>query len=168
MSTDVALPSPSNPAKQLTAEQLGALQRFAQAHGRSWKRKLSDAWFDGTDARGSDGPYLRQVRNEFGPSWLKAFRFPELRKSRYLVSESWEHIFTEAGREVARITRFAFDIEAMQFVVLDIRRNHKWHAATRVEKADLQESLVEANAGAFDDPADWDCELTDSLPTGWN
>ena len=55
-----------------TAEQLAALRRYASAHGRNWKSALLNDWATGRDA---DVPYLRQIRNAFGPSWLVTFRF---------------------------------------------------------------------------------------------
>lgn len=61
---------------QPTPEQLSRLQSFAQAHGRYWKRELSDMWQDGRDAREQDGHLLRQVRNQLGPRWLAAFTLP--------------------------------------------------------------------------------------------
>lgn len=53
-----------------TSEQLAAVKAFAARHGRYWKRALNNAWFNGSDAREPDGALLRQVRNQFGPSWL--------------------------------------------------------------------------------------------------
>ena len=62
---------------QPTPEQLAALQRYARDNGRNWKRELCSAWFDGSDVtRNVDGPYLRQVRNTFGPQWLMKFKLP--------------------------------------------------------------------------------------------
>ena len=62
---------------KLTTEQVAALRTFATANGRRWKAALRLAWetgryddFNGTD----DSASLQQVRNAFGPSWLKAFR----------------------------------------------------------------------------------------------
>lgn len=57
-------------------EQLAAVQRFATAHGRSWKSELSNAWFSGADEREQDSALLRQVRNQFGPAWLMSRRNP--------------------------------------------------------------------------------------------
>lgn len=60
----------------LTPEQLAVLQRYADKHGRSWKRKLSSAWTSGADEREPDACYLRQIRNTLGPAWLIAYRMP--------------------------------------------------------------------------------------------
>jgi hypothetical protein len=35
-------------------------------------------WFDGRDANEPDGGYLRQIRNQFGPSWLLKYRLPKV------------------------------------------------------------------------------------------
>jgi hypothetical protein len=63
--------------KQPTPEQLQALQAFAKRHGFTWKHKLSTYWITGQDANEPDGGLLRQVRNEFGPSWLTRFSLPK-------------------------------------------------------------------------------------------
>ena len=55
-------------------EQLAALQRFATANGRSWKSALSNAWTTGADEQEPDAHLLRQVRNQFGPKWLRSRR----------------------------------------------------------------------------------------------
>ena len=57
--------------KELTAEQVQALQDYAAEHGSQWKGRLLDSWQRG----GAHGPLLQQVRNTFGPSWLLGFRF---------------------------------------------------------------------------------------------
>jgi hypothetical protein len=66
---------------RLTEDQLAALRSYSNTFGRTWKSKLNTAWFNGTDVyeaneRGeSIGYLLRQVRNQFGPSWLVKFSF---------------------------------------------------------------------------------------------
>lgn len=57
-------------------QQMAAIVSFANRFGRNWKSRLSDRWrfgdeylFVGVD----NGALLRQVRNEFGPNWLKRF-----------------------------------------------------------------------------------------------
>jgi len=61
-----------------TPEQLSALTAYATQHGRDWKTTLGDAWMTGrydsaTIRRDHDG-LLQQLRNQCGPSWLKAVR----------------------------------------------------------------------------------------------
>ena len=57
-----------------TPEQLAALQAFADKYGRNWKTKLNIAWGNGKDDREPGGALLRQVRNQFGNSWLASKR----------------------------------------------------------------------------------------------
>jgi hypothetical protein len=58
-------------------EQLAALRAFAARNGRTWKRKLLDAWMTGrVDLEGPDAGHLRRIRNDFGPTWLASFRLP--------------------------------------------------------------------------------------------
>jgi Gene product 88 len=59
----------------VTVEQLNALKRYASVYGRCWKQELNLAWQNGSDCQEPDGNYLRQVRNQFGPSWLVKFSF---------------------------------------------------------------------------------------------
>ncbi len=54
----------------LTDEQHDALQAFANRFGANWKERLSDYWMNGRDASEPKGNYLRQVRNQLGPTWL--------------------------------------------------------------------------------------------------
>ena len=58
--------------KQPTLEQLRALQRFANRSGKPWKARLIRVWQQ--DSIGHDAALLRQVRNDFGPAWLKSKR----------------------------------------------------------------------------------------------
>ncbi len=62
------------PTRQPSEDQLGALKRFAAAHGAQWKAKLAAAW--PRDIPGPDGALLRQLRNNFGPTWLNRFKLP--------------------------------------------------------------------------------------------
>jgi hypothetical protein len=62
--------------QELTAEQLTAIQRWAEQHGRTWKATLRKAWITGDYDTFEDSNYLQQIRNTFGPSWLIAFRLP--------------------------------------------------------------------------------------------
>lgn len=54
-----------------------ALVSFAARHGRTWKSKLRQAWFDGQYPSMYDASnYLQQIRNGFGPTWLQSIRIP--------------------------------------------------------------------------------------------
>lgn len=52
--------------QQPTTEQWEALKAYAAEHGRTWKYQLWQEWQEGTDSG-----LLRQVRNQFGPRWLR-------------------------------------------------------------------------------------------------
>ena len=43
---------------------------FKMANGRYWKRALLKLWQEGGD---ENQPYLRQLRNQFGPTWLMRY-----------------------------------------------------------------------------------------------
>src|SRR3546814_17508190 len=48
-----------------------ALLAFRAAHGRHRKAKLLSLWSTGRDVDEADGAYLRHLRNQAGPSWLR-------------------------------------------------------------------------------------------------
>lgn len=56
--------------EKLTDDEHTAVQRYATAHGRTWKSQLSLAWSNGDDEREADAGLLRSVRNRLGPRWL--------------------------------------------------------------------------------------------------
>ena len=60
--------------KELSPEQQAAIDAFAAKYGASWKHKLQIAWLAGTDTAQPNGHLLRQVRNQFGPSWLGKYK----------------------------------------------------------------------------------------------
>jgi len=57
----------------LTSEQLQALQRFAQHHGRSWKERVRTLWSQ-SNPRTDDEAIVYALRNTHGPRWLTRFR----------------------------------------------------------------------------------------------
>lgn len=57
---------------QPTEAQLAALARFQRRYGRIWKAHLRSLWL--SDQAYEDGALLRQLRNNFGPEWLNAYR----------------------------------------------------------------------------------------------
>jgi len=65
--------------EHITAQQLDAVQQFADKYGIDWKNKLLNAWYHGWDdhsigdGHNGDGHLLRQLRNNFGPRWLQKF-----------------------------------------------------------------------------------------------
>ncbi len=56
--------------KTPTQDQAEALASYAAKNGTGWKTKLLDSWAKGSNT----DPLLQQVRNQFGPSWLAAFK----------------------------------------------------------------------------------------------
>jgi hypothetical protein len=63
--------------EQPNALQLAALESYAKAHGRTWKRQLWHAWASGRYWDGDASGALQTIRNQFGPSWLVRFRLPK-------------------------------------------------------------------------------------------
>lgn len=62
----------TNDTQTLTAEQMTALVAFANKHGADWKEDLLDGW------RNAAYPcVLQQIRNQFGPVWLRQFELPK-------------------------------------------------------------------------------------------
>lgn len=57
-------------------DQAAAICEYAAIHGDNWKEKLYTEWAVGTDHAALSGGHngrgylLRQVRNQFGPSWM--------------------------------------------------------------------------------------------------
>ena len=58
--------------RELTADELRAVQAYAAKHGRTWKQQLRYAWMDA-----SEPGYLQALRNSHGPAWLNTFRLPD-------------------------------------------------------------------------------------------
>lgn len=91
-----------------TEEQLAAVGRFAARAGRNWKELLSSAWTTGKDEGMRDGPYLRQLRNEFGPEWLATFKFPKAKtefkvsKARFSDGSVMDDTYVYRGVEIQR------------------------------------------------------------------
>lgn len=67
--------------RQPSPEQLRALRDYAAVYGPRWKSRLLQHWQNENlvcPSRPGDLPLLRQVRNQFGPSWLTRFRLEEV------------------------------------------------------------------------------------------
>ncbi len=54
----------------LTVNQLEELRAYAKKYGRCWKSSLRADWESGRNMIAE----LQQIRNAFGPRWLKSFR----------------------------------------------------------------------------------------------
>lgn len=61
----------------MNIEQINAMNRFAQKHGRTWKGVLSESWLRAGYPSGTpseDQALLQQLRNNGGPSILEHYR----------------------------------------------------------------------------------------------
>lgn len=56
--------------EDLSPEQRAWLLGFKEANGRTWKDKLMTHWMNGTDDSLNESWFARQIRNNFGPTWL--------------------------------------------------------------------------------------------------
>ena len=59
------------------ADQQAALNLYIERKGKNWKQQLLDDWRTGADVEALPdyrGSYLRQIRNQFGPSWLNTYK----------------------------------------------------------------------------------------------
>lgn len=62
--------------------------------------------------------------------------------ARFIVSEGWRHYF-ENNRE--SLTRWVLEKETGFVLFAQVMGRHGWRPATRMEKEDLAESLIDAN-----------------------
>ena len=62
----------------MTNEQIEAIQQWAKRHGRKWKSALRDAWMSGDYDTFEQSAELQRIRNEYGPTWLVAFRLSKV------------------------------------------------------------------------------------------
>lgn len=85
--------------------------------------------------------------------------------SRYISGE-WSHIFGNGQGETG--TRILLDADTQKLIRLDVQASRAIHDSYRAgsddELADVQDSLVNANAELFDNPADFGLDLTYALP----
>lgn len=58
----------------ITHDQAEALRTWAKEYGRTWKRDLLDAWLVAGSRWNHYSPYLQQLRNQLGPSWLNQIK----------------------------------------------------------------------------------------------
>lgn len=88
---------------------------------------------------------------------------------RYILAESWSHIFLEedptgALIERERSCRFVFDRDALDLVRVEVEVDGCMRGATSEEMADLLDSLVHANLEVIDDPGSYGFATRDRLP----
>ena len=90
----------------VTQEQWNALQEYANHYGRNWKSNLLRDWETGRNPN----PYLQQVRNNLGPTWLVNLRGISTRKknpTKAQLKSAAKKIASVAGRTAWRGTKFA-------------------------------------------------------------
>lgn len=90
---------------------------------------------------------------------------------RYVIAGTpgglWGHIFDNAEGEV--MTQFVYDTQERKLVAAKIVGGQSeggpwWTDASPVMVADLEDSLVNANEDALDNPGDWGLAVSDELP----
>lgn len=79
-----------------------------------------------------------------------------------IIHGTWDHIFEDDGRALP--VRFCFDVEKNKLVHLDIQRDTGWEPASSVDVADVQDSILNGNADALDNPSDYGLAQTAELP----
>jgi len=64
---------------KLSPPQQEAIRLYAEEKGRNWKSKLSDEWLVARYVwkHPDKSHLLQQVRNSFGPSWLRSVQIPK-------------------------------------------------------------------------------------------
>lgn len=78
----------------------------------------------------------------------------------------WAHRFIDDRSD--RMTQIVLDVDQQQLVAATVQRDRAadvYTAATREEFADLQDSVINANAELFDGPATFGLIAVDDLPT---
>jgi len=81
---------------------------------------------------------------------------------RYLVSDSWSHLFGPGSAETE--VCFVYDCKVERIVAMAAKAGYKWVECSRAEIADVEDSLKNANEEALDDPESWDmveCDAED-------
>lgn len=80
----------------------------------------------------------------------------------YLVNEGWDHIFEWHNSPL--IVRFVFDRIKNKIVEMDILRATGWKKADITDCLDVQDSLLNANDEALENPEGWGFEATNEMP----
>lgn len=78
---------------------------------------------------------------------------------RYLVAEGWGHFFAGVEKSV----RFVFDRETRTIVAMELYRVG-WRPTTDAQRADVLDSLLNANEVALFFPSDYGLDEVDELP----
>lgn len=78
------------------------------------------------------------------------------------IHGNWNHIFADSTTD--RDLRFVFDTTTQQVVAMQILTGRGYEDATPAAIADVQDSLLNANAEVLDDPEANDLKVTSELP----
>jgi hypothetical protein len=91
--------------------------------------------------------------------------------ARYIIADGgWTHIFTEYDLEKdkkverERECRFVFDTEIKKLIHIDRWILHGYVPGSEEERADVEDSLVNANPTALESPEEWDLYTSDEMP----
>lgn len=81
-----------------------------------------------------------------------------------LIVGTWSHLFEDGER----LTRIALDTGTYKLIHLEVQVNRAindhYRAATAIEFADVEDSLVNANGDLFDEPEDFGLDAASELP----
>ena len=77
---------------------------------------------------------------------------PPSTPTRCLVGH-WGHLFGPGSHET--LCRIRFDLEANRLTNLDVKDGLKFRPATEAERADVEDSLINANEDALECPEDY-------------
>lgn len=86
-------------------------------------------------------------------------------KARYITGR-WGHLF-DAGNKRETMTEFVYDTEEETLLAVLIQHDaarDQWELASEYKRADLEDSLKNANPDALENPHEWDLDYTDELP----
>ncbi len=100
--------------------------------------------------------------DEPDPTYVESV-FREIYGERYVFG-AWSHIFG-VGKANERICRFVYDWLTERVIHLDIESGIRgWVPASEAERADVEDSLKNANDAALSSPEDYGLEASDELP----
>lgn len=83
------------------------------------------------------------------------------KKAGLFVTSGWGHIFEGIGE---RTVRFVFDRTKEKIIKLQIADGRLWRDATAAQLADVEDSLINANEEALEDPFAYSLTPVDELP----
>jgi hypothetical protein len=86
-------------------------------------------------------------------------------KARYITG-TWGHLFGP-GNKRETLTEFVYDTEDESLVAVLVQHDaalDKWEISSEHQRADLEDSLKNANPEALDNPHEWNLDYTDELP----